>query len=518
MTIVKRPNEIRDDILRTMQAGLIDAGVDSPQISRGSDLYIESEALALEISIAANNVLTRSDQLLPDTATEEDLDRILNIFGLSRRGASTASGFVRLTTSINTFVATGAQLTGPNGLIYQVTVGGSYGNNEEIPVESVDTGDRTNLEVNSSMEWVDTPAFAQSTATVSQAITGGVDSENDATARERLLDTLRNTPGLGNWQQVAQLAESASTKVQKAFVYPVANGPGTVHVAVTGYPTATSKSREIPEVDLQQIRSFVQGNMPEYVETTVTTVNDLNSNVGLFLTIPYPEGAVNYGTGGGWLNYDPWPLAADAAGFRSAVVDSITSNVEFVIKTIGVNQSVGGITGYAPEPGLTQISWVDRTSYTVRTATITSLDSDGANGLFSVKIDQAFNGIEVDDRIFPACENAQVYLNAVLEYYAQMGPGEKINAAGLLPRGFRKPRAGLSWFNNFNSTLLRQVIESSDEVLNATFLTRERFRPLVGGGFTTEEIGSDSVQLPGLVTLPPNIYVPKWISFYPSSL
>ena len=493
--LIKKPNDILTGMLRTLQAGLMDIGVDNPQVDQGSDYYVMFTPIANELAVAENNVVLQGDALMPDTATGTDLDRILANYGMSRRAASTSNGNIKIVTTATTLVPVNSQLTSTLGGIYKVTTGGTFANGAEIPVQSVSTGSATNLEVGEVLSWSSTPAFAQSTVTVSQAITGAVDAEDDKTARQRLLSRMQNPPALGNWQQVADMCESFDPAVQKAFIYPACNGPSTLHIALAGYATDTSKSRELAASKVVSLTSSIQGQLPEYVDRYISTVDDVPVDVSFKLTLPYPLGSINLGTGGGWLDAQPFPIATTTVQYCTAVV---TNSTTFSIY-VSAQQP-------APQPGVTHISWIDRTDYTVKTALIltatyyTSLTMKW----YSVTIDTPFVGIATGDYVFPSCINSQKYVDAVIAHFGTMGPGEKCDIATLLPRAYRKPRPNLGFPNAVDGSMLRAVIESGTEVLSADYW------------YST--YGLNPPVLPSLIELPPYIYIPCNLAFYPASI
>jgi uncharacterized phage protein gp47/JayE len=494
--LVKVPNQILDDMIRTIKSGLIDIGIIDPQVDPGSDYYIMAQAVANELAVAEQNVMLQADALMPDTARGSDLDRILSNYGLSRRSASTGVGACQLVSTASTVVPLNAQLVSSTGLVYQVIIGGTYANLAEIPIQSVSTGEAVNLAIGEVLNWVSTPAFAQSTSIVTQAVTGAVDAETDDVARQRLLSRMQNPPALGNWQQVADMCESFDPAVQKSFIYPVANGPSTLHVALTGYATATSKSRALASSKVTSLTSSIQGQLPEYVDSFVSTVTDVPVDISFKLTLPYPLGAVNLGTGGGWVDFQPFPAATVAQTYYTA---SVTNSTSFVMLVPAQNP--------APIPGITHISWIDRTNnYTVRTATILTAAYANFFGVktYIITIDTPFVGMVNGDYIFPSCINAQTYVNNILAHFALMGPGEKTDIATLLPRAYRKPRPNLSFPNAVDGSMLRAVIESGTEVLSADYW------------YST--YGTTAPALPSLIELPPNIYIPRQIGLYPASI
>lgn len=494
--LVKPPNQIMTDLLRTIKSGLIDIGVTDPQVDPGSDYYVLCQAIANELAVAEQNVVLQADALMPDTASGADLDRILNNYGLTRRAASTSNGACQLVSTASTLIPTGAQLVSSLGLTYQVTIGGTYANLDDIPVQSIGTGASANLEIGEVLNWVSTPAFASSTAAVTQAITGAVDAETDDVARQRLLARMQNPPALGNWQQVADMCESFDPAVQKAFIYPTANGPSTLHIALVANPTATSKSRQLASTKVATLESSIKGQLPEYVDGYITTVADTATDISFKLTIPYPLGSMNLGTGGGWYDAQPFPLAT--TGYTKSTA-TVASSTHFYL-CVGAQLP-------APIPGVTHVSWIDRANnYVVKTATILSATYYTAFGLhwYDTVIDTPFVGITTGDYIFPSAYKAQTYVDAVLAQFAIMGPGEKCNVATLLPRAYRKPRPNLSYPNAIDGSMLRAVIESSTEVQSADYW------------YST--YGTAAAAIISAVTDSPRIFVPRQIGFYPAAI
>jgi hypothetical protein len=109
----------------------------------------------------------------------------------------------------------------------------------------------------------------------------------------------------------------------------------------------------------------------------------------------------------------------------------------------------------------------------------------------------------VGDYVFPAAERMQAYVDAVLNAFANLGPGEKTNQTGLLPRAYREPRAFQSWDYALGPKFLKALVESGDEVYDAAWGYQN-------GGVTLPS-------LPTLISQPPNLFVPYRIAFYPAA-
>ena len=485
--ITKTPNQIREDYLRTIKAGLAQLGI-TANVSKNSDYYVQAQAVADQISALFYNIEVSADELMPDTATGEYLDRLLNTYGLSRKAASTASGKIQLVSDQPTFIVTGNELISSVGSIYQVIIGGSYSNGDIISVVSKDAGDQTNLAVGSILSWVQNPAGAQSTVVVTEAITGGVNAEDDETARTRLLSRLANPPGAGNWQQVAEIAEASDPAVQKAFVHAAANGPGTMHVVVVGYPSSVSKSRTIDSNKLNStIIPYIKGLLPEYVETTITSATSTSTDVAFSLSLPVPTSSFGNSQNGGWLDATPFPTV-DGTSILYCDVTAVTNTSQITIRS-----------ATAPSAGISRIAWVDRSNWTVKTARVTSYTGTGP---YALTLDKPLVGIEVGDYVFPAATNAQAYLDAVVGTqdsptgFYTLGPGEKTL---LIPRSARQPKPSSSFPYKVDASILRALTNAGSEVQAAGYYF----------------ISDDEPHLPDAINDPTRILIPRKVGFYP---
>ena len=490
---------IRDDILRTYKNGLIQQWIaqgisnyPQPQVGPGSDPYIWATAIANEIVVTNANIQVTADQLMPDTATGTYLDRLLAAYGLSRRTASTSAGFITLDCSQTTLLVTGAQLVDASGLRYQVSVGGTYSAGSIVPISSVDTGTAVNLAAGTVLKTSGSWPYCNSQQVVyTGGLTGGAPAEDDATARNRLLARLQNAPGSGNWSQVTGFAEASTPIVQKAFCYPAVNGPSTCHVAVVGYASSVSKNRDVATTVLSgTVNPYVLGQMPEYVETVVTTVQNQAVDVGFGMTLPLATTAQPAGPGGGWLDGTPWPTPNAITGWAN--VTAVTSSTNFTVNTVP-----------SPQAGVSRIAMLDSTNWQLYTAKV--LTVSGSSGAWVITTDQPFPNIATilanggsGPIIFPQSVNQQTYINAILAQFAAMGPGEKTSSTGVLSRGYRHPLPVQSWPYTIGAQMLKALTNSGSEVL-----------------FTSVYGASTQVpSVPGSVAQAPYILVPRNIGLY----
>jgi len=492
---VKSSSDIRDDFLRTYRAGLVGIGVKSPNVSQGTDTYILAQAIGDQIEVAMANAQVKADEVMPDTATGDELDGIANNIGMpERRGAVGGAGSVILTSTAKTTVTVGAELVDQAGFRFRVLTGGVYASGDTIPIEALDTGAATNHPAGDVFRWVQPPPFSDSKATVATGgITGGSEAEDDETLRQRIFDWLRNPPAAGNAAHVALLAEQADAIVQKAFVYPGVAGSGSLAVAVVGYPSDTSKGRKVTDaVVANSVKPYIDGLYPEGVSTIVTSVDEVPFDVSMAIAIPSSPKARPPGPGGGWTDGATWPKNINGASdFKSSVLN-VTTNASVTYYTVQAPSM--------PIAGVTQIAWLSPYTWQVYTATVMTAEVVGYLPNISITLDKPLPGITVGCLISPNATNIETYFDAIIQAFAALGPGEKLASdSPLYGRGFRHPPPAQSWPYRVDAAMLRAVVVSSDEVQDAAFL------------FRTQATAPD---VPASLSAAPKIYIPRHIALY----
>lgn len=486
--ITKTSSQYRDDFLRSVSNALQTiAGIDNPNVSYGTDHYIIGEAIGKIAEMASYNAIVAADAQMADTATGTDLYRIAKIYGLSLRPAGGSTGYLALSASNTAAIASGQQLIDPSGLRYQVIVGGSYSDQDSVPIGAIDTGSGTNIAAGTSLRWVSPPAFVDGKAAVATGgLTGGVDAEGDEGLRSRLLERLRNPSGGGNWAQFAAAAEASSTAVQKAFVYPAYNGPSTVMVSVTGAPTSTNKSRNVNSLLVSgTVTPAVKAMCFEGVEVIVTTVQNYPTMVSIGLALPAAATSSPPGPGGGWLDGSPFPDFSP----NSAVYD-LTSTTTFTVYS-----------NTAPLDGVSRFVYVGSTWDVFHCKVVSSVAGPAPN-LWTVTVDTPCIGIQVGDWIFPDAVNMDKYIEGLLSVFGALGPGEITSNSNLLPYAYRRPYVSTSWNSDIGPSIIKFLSGLGDEVLDVQYLL---------------PASATSPPLPASITDGPYILTPypSHIGFYP---
>lgn len=491
---VRTADEIRDSGLRTLRNGLSEIGIDAPNVSPGSDDYCRFTAFANELAVCDANCAAKSDECMPDTATDTGLQRWLDTTGVELRAAEGSIGTIILDSSQASPVALGLRLVDTTGQLFEVYTGATYDDGDEIPVVAISTGDSTNLPGGTVLRWVSPPPFAASTAVVSdEGFINGTDKDTEDDARARMFAALQDPPSCGNPSHVAKICEDSSSTVQKAFSYPAAQGAGTYHVVAIAKPTATNKNRTIDASKMNTVvRPYVIGEIGEHVEGTITSATSVETSVAIQISIPSSSNASPPGPGGGWVNGTPWPP-------EECAVTLVTSSTVFKVQILDVG----------PTDGITRISWLSTVDWKVKSATV--IDCVEYLGTYTVTIDTPFVGIAVGDRVWPECENQDAYAAAVLEGFALMGPGEKSDNVYVLQRAYRHPIPAQSFPYELGAQTLSPLTKLK-EVASAQFIVRDDGTTTLNG-----PSGSFAPEIPAVITDPTNIFVPKRIGFYPSS-
>jgi len=482
--------EIRDGFLRTLKNGLLSLGVSNPNVQPGSEFYVEAQALANELAPAYANIQVQGDELMPDTASIDGLQRWGEFLGLPLRTAQGSAGFIIASCSSAITVATGAQLIDGAGLLYEVTTGGIFNDGDYIPIAAVDTGTETNLASGDPLRWSATPAFSDQTVYVAPpGLANGTPDEDVETYRSRILARLANPPGTGNASHVISIAEASDGRVQKAFCYPAYRGPATLSVAVLAAPTATNKSRQVNATVLSTyVEPYIVGQMPEHVDVQVTTVQDQPADVAIGMTLPEQPTASPPGPGGGWKDAAPWPQIDNSSIFY-AEVTVVTSTTDITLTAVA---------GAPPVPGVTRVCFVSTSgtyAFTLYEATVLTY-VESPSGTYRITLDSPFVGITAGNWVFPAAEKTQEYVDAILTAFAFMGPGEK--RTNILSREYRRPVASMEWPSRIGAKQLRALSDVGEEVQDVQYT----YRSLTGAG------------VPANVTDAPYCITPQNLAFY----
>lgn len=222
---------IRTDLLRDLanQRPELDLGPDSDYFVRATSVASVAEGIYKH-----QQWITR--QIFPDTADAEYLELHAATRSLKLKSATAAAGGSGI-------VATGvAGEPLPAGLTFTLNDDGrQYMSTAavvidglgqvNIPARALIAGAAGNAAPGTSGTFVNAPAVLDSTAVIGEMV-GGVDRELHESLLIRLLELIRRPPAGGNKYDYRRWALEVPG-VEKAYVYPLRRGLGTVDVAIT---------------------------------------------------------------------------------------------------------------------------------------------------------------------------------------------------------------------------------------------------------------------------------------------
>lgn len=185
------------------------------------DLWLHQRALA--------------EDLMPDTATGEALQRHADVWGIARLPAAAAVGQAVFTGADGTALPVGITLRAPSGALYLTTEAATIGGGTAtVAVRAAAAGAAGNLAEGTALSLVSPVAgLAPQTAVVAAGgLSGGADAEDDEALRARLLARIRQPPHGGAAFDYEAWARAASPEVAHVAVHPSWAGPGGVGVVV----------------------------------------------------------------------------------------------------------------------------------------------------------------------------------------------------------------------------------------------------------------------------------------------
>ena len=219
----------------------------------GADGRLRHSALGVLASVHAGAVhglhghlQWLSQQILPDTAEAEILERHAAVWGIGRKAATLAAGDVVVTGANNAVVPTGARLQRPGGLEYAVLGDAKIQDGQAIvSVAAVSAGAASAAPADTPLTFVSPIAGVAAQALVGVAgLTGGADAEGDEALRERLLARLRQAPEGGALHDYVRWTLEVP-EVTRVWVFPGWLGAGTVGIAFM----MDGRENPIPGVD-----------------------------------------------------------------------------------------------------------------------------------------------------------------------------------------------------------------------------------------------------------------------------
>ncbi|MBR0681903.1 baseplate J/gp47 family protein [Roseomonas eburnea] len=225
-----------------------------------------------------------ADDLMPDTAAAEALERHADIWGVTRLPASPAIGSATFTGSDGTLLPAGLELRAASGQIYTTdSVAEISGGTATVAVLATEAGAAGNQVAGAVLQLVAPIAgvLPQSAVVAAGGLTGGADLEADEALRSRLLARIRQRPHGGAAYDYEEWARAASPDVAHVAVYGNWAGLGTVAVVIGMRGPRAPETEELAAVaahiaPLRPVTADVQvlAAVPVEVDITLTLSPD----------------------------------------------------------------------------------------------------------------------------------------------------------------------------------------------------------------------------------------------------
>ena len=515
--IVDSKATIKARRLKFIRADEIRAGISQPNIGPGTQIDFIVDSASQSESLLQSKIKSDVETSSPSQLKSQALDTYLGDFDFPRKQASQATGTVVYKGAFATTITNSNLALDASGRSYAVVSPGYMAPGAILTIAATTGGRSTGLPAGATLTWQIAPAGASGALVVNTAIEGGVDVESDSDYWAR-------------WQNFVQGAISGSSadqvnwslkvhpQVQQGFVYPCANGPATMHIALLAKQSQSpTGSRVVPQnviAACQQAHALADNSS---LNTLIQSVVDNPLNVMVQLDSR------------NWLAQYPIPTNAGAtqypiilSGMSSGVSVSFLCDYNLLTYTqyAGAQPSLpfsGTLVLSNPVP----IQWIAPNGNVVSSSivAITAVSVSGSQYKATVTLSAPLSTTDSSTGIvytaasgswiMPALSNAQDVVNVIWAQLAKLCPGEKFNTTNL--RYLRFPFVGAQNPNALTSALTG-ALTALDGVRSAAvpFLF-----DLVQGVQVQLDVGPQYSTASQAVTAGPYVFVPQNLGFYP---
>lgn len=446
--------QIKANILATMvaQGARVGRSYNTAEGSEYEALFAEPIAIELSAVMANNKIANRSRD--PRTASDEDVVANAAVAGVVARPAEKAKGPARIDVITGTVtIPDGKECTGPNGKTYvAATQYTSVADDAVITLVAKEGGTESNLSEGAILTW-DDPSIGnlrRQLVVGAGGISDGKDADGVEQVRQRYINNFANPKAAGNWADIKETAEGASSAVAAAYVYQAPQGGNSYGLALV----SSEDDGELDDVTVADVAAAVVAKHPGFVNLNATSVTSQGIDVAFTTKAPLPRAAG--GDGSGWIDGSPWPTVPIGVpiitGYSSGEITTSATSLGTLVPGNRI--------------AIWQASEKRFYHYVVSAASI-------GGGFVKIQVVGGFsqNG-HVGSFVSPDAKNIDGWGAFIVAECKKLGPGEKVTSPFLLPRALRQPHPSQSGEMDMNSRLCSELQKSYTEISDIRYAAR----------------------------------------------
>ena len=229
---------------------------------RFSVTKVISKVVAAATHLVHGRIDFAMKQIVPDSASLEYLERWALIWGIQRKMATCAEGYVIFDGSEGVSIPLKTQIQTKDSISFQTKEEGIIKDGKaKVKIQALDYSSKGNLPQNTSLNLISPIINIQSACVLAEGGTvNGTDVEEDSSLRNRLLLRIRNPICAGNKQDYINWAlETPGGGVTRAWCFPQYQGDGNVGV----FFVKDNQENIIPsDTEIDVVRKYIAAIMP----------------------------------------------------------------------------------------------------------------------------------------------------------------------------------------------------------------------------------------------------------------